>query len=121
MSDQKVWLVTGAGRGLGVDIAEAALAAGHAVVATGRNPETVIAAVGAHDDLLVVALDVTDPASAAFAVQATVDRFGRLDVLVKNAATSTPGSSRNSARRNSGRRSRPRCSARSMSPAPPCR
>src|SRR4249919_576468 len=77
MSDQKVWLVTGAGRGLGVDIAEAALAAGHDVVATGRNPETVIAAVGAHDDLLVVALDVTDPASAAFAVQATVDRFGR--------------------------------------------
>lgn len=59
MSDQKVWLVTGAGRGLGVDIAEAALASGHAVVATGRNPETVIAAVGAHDDLLVVALDVT--------------------------------------------------------------
>ena len=91
MSDQKVWLVTGAGRGLGVDIAEAALAAGHAVVATGRNPETVIAAVGAHDDLLVVALDVTDPASAAFAVQATVDRFGRLDVLVNNAGNFNAG------------------------------
>ena len=91
MSDQKVWLVTGAGRGLGVDIAEAALAAGHAVVATGRNPETVIAVVGAHDDLLVVALDVTDPASAAFAVQATVDRFGRLDVLVNNAGNFNAG------------------------------
>ena len=91
MSDQKVWLVTGAGRGLGVDIAEAALAAGHAVVATGRNPETVIAPVGAHDDLLVVALDVTDPASAAFAVQATVDRFGRLDVLVNNAGNFNAG------------------------------
>ena len=38
MSDKKVWFVTGAGRGMGVDIAKAALAAGHAVVATGRNP-----------------------------------------------------------------------------------
>jgi len=45
MSDKKVWLVTGAGRGLGVDIAKAALAAGHAVVATGRNPEKVTAAI----------------------------------------------------------------------------
>ena len=54
MTDKKVWLVTGAGRGMGVDIAKAALAAGHAVVATGRNPETVGAAVGVHDDLLVV-------------------------------------------------------------------
>ena len=62
MSDKKVWFVTGAGRGLGVDIAKAALAAGHAVVATGRNPEKVSSAIGAHDDLLVVALDVTDPA-----------------------------------------------------------
>ena len=61
MSEKRVWLVTGAGRGLGVDITKAALAAGHAVVATGRNPERVAAAVGVHDDLLVVPLDVTDP------------------------------------------------------------
>ena len=66
MSDKKVWLVTGAGRGLGVDIAKAALAAGHAVVATGRNPERVRAAIGEHDDLLAVKLDVTDPADASF-------------------------------------------------------
>jgi short chain dehydrogenase len=64
MSHKKIWLVTGAGRGLGTDIAKAALAAGHAVVATGRNPERVASALGAHDDLLVVALDVTDPAAA---------------------------------------------------------
>jgi 3alpha(or 20beta)-hydroxysteroid dehydrogenase len=89
MSDKKVWLVTGAGRGMGVDIAKAALAAGHAVVATGRNPEKVSAAVGAHDDLMVVELDVTDPASAAAAVQAAVGRFGRLDVLVNNAGIFT--------------------------------
>ena len=84
-TDKKVWLVTGAGRGMGVDIAEAALAAGNAVVATGRNPERVTAALGTHDDLLAVALDVTDPASARAAVDAALDRFGRVDVLVNNA------------------------------------
>jgi NAD(P)-dependent dehydrogenase (short-subunit alcohol dehydrogenase family) len=85
MSEKKIWFVTGAGRGMGVDIARAALAAGHAVVATGRNPERVSSAVGAHDDLLTVALDVTDPASAQAAVDAAVERFGRIDVLVNNA------------------------------------
>src|SRR3954454_11862874 len=85
VTDRKVWLVTGAGRGMGVDIARAALAAGHAVVATGRNPERVTAALRAHDDLLAVALDVTDPASAQAAAQAAVERFGRIEVLVNNA------------------------------------
>jgi len=85
MSDKKVWLVTGAGRGLGVDITKAALAAGHAVVATGRNAEKVRTAIGQHDDLLAVRLDVTDPADAEAAVAAGVDRFGRIDVLVNNA------------------------------------
>jgi len=84
-TEQKVWLVTGAGRGMGVDIARAALAAGHAVVATGRNPERVTQAVGQSDDLLGVKLDVTDPADARAAVRAAVDRFGRIDVLVNNA------------------------------------
>jgi NAD(P)-dependent dehydrogenase (short-subunit alcohol dehydrogenase family) len=85
MPDKKVWFVTGAGRGMGVDIAKAALAAGNAVVATGRNPERVSAALGPHDDLLVVKLDVTDPADAQAAVRAAVERFGRIDVLVNNA------------------------------------
>jgi NAD(P)-dependent dehydrogenase (short-subunit alcohol dehydrogenase family) len=85
MTDKKVWLVTGAGRGMGVDIAKAALAAGHAVVATGRNTDTVMAALGQDDDLLVVKLDVTDPADAEAAVQAAVERFGRIDVVVNNA------------------------------------
>jgi NAD(P)-dependent dehydrogenase (short-subunit alcohol dehydrogenase family) len=91
MSDKNVWFVTGAGRGMGVDIAKAALAAGHAVVATGRNPEKVAAVLGAHDDLIVVALDVTDPASADAAVQASVDQFGRIDVLVNNAGNFNAG------------------------------
>lgn len=82
---KKVWFITGAGRGMGTDIAKAALAAGHAVVATGRNPQKVTQAVGENKDLLAVKLDVTDPADAAAAIQAAVDRFGRIDVLVNNA------------------------------------
>ena len=84
-TDKKVWLVTGAGRGMGVDLAKAALAAGHAVVATGRNTDTVKKALGEHDDLLAAELDVTSPASAETAVAAAVERFGRIDLLVNNA------------------------------------
>jgi len=85
MAEKKVWLITGAGRGLGVDIAKAALAAGHAVVATGRNAAGVTAAVGEYDDLLTTKLDVTRPADAQAAVEAAVAKFGQLDVLVNNA------------------------------------
>jgi NAD(P)-dependent dehydrogenase (short-subunit alcohol dehydrogenase family) len=85
MPDKKVWLVTGAGRGMGVDIANATLAAGHAVVATGRDTQTVEQALGDHDDLSVVALDVTSLDSAQAATEAAVGRFGRIDVLVNNA------------------------------------
>ena len=85
MSDKKVWFITGAGRGMGVDIVRAALAAGHAVVATSRNAETVANALGEADDVLVVELDITNLASAEAAVQAALERFGRIDVLVNNA------------------------------------
>jgi NAD(P)-dependent dehydrogenase (short-subunit alcohol dehydrogenase family) len=91
VTDKKIWFITGAGRGMGVDIATAALAAGHAVVATGRNPERVSAAIGETDDLLAVKLDVTDPADAQAAVQAAVQRFGRIDVLVNNAGNFNAG------------------------------
>jgi NAD(P)-dependent dehydrogenase (short-subunit alcohol dehydrogenase family) len=91
MSTKKVWFITGAGRGMGVDIAQAALAAGYAVVATGRDPKKVAQAVGESDDLLAVALDVTDPTSARAAVQAAVERFGRIDVLVNNAGNFIAG------------------------------
>jgi NAD(P)-dependent dehydrogenase (short-subunit alcohol dehydrogenase family) len=85
MTDKKIWFITGAGRGMGVDIAKAALASGNAAVATGRNTDAVAKAVGAADDLLIVKLDITSPQDAADAVQAAVDRFGRIDVLVNNA------------------------------------
>ena len=85
MTTQQVWLITGAGRGLGFAIARAALAAGHAVVATGRDPQKVAAAIGKHDNLLAVKLDVTRPEDAQTAVQATIRKFGSIDVLVNNA------------------------------------
>ena len=85
MTERKVWLITGAGRGLGVDIAKAVLAAGHAVVATGRDAAKVAAAVGDHDNLLAIKLDVTRPQDAQAAVEAAVAKFGRIDVLVNNA------------------------------------
>ncbi|MGW0648791.1 SDR family oxidoreductase [Streptomyces umbrinus] len=82
----KVILVTGAGRGLGTDIAREALAAGHQVVATGRRPEEVEKTLGGpQDNLLVTKLDVTSPEDAEAAAQAAVDRFGRIDVLINNA------------------------------------
>jgi NAD(P)-dependent dehydrogenase (short-subunit alcohol dehydrogenase family) len=87
MDTNKVWLITGAGRGMGVDIAKAALAAGNKVVATGRNTEKVAQALGESNNLLIVKLNVTDQTDAEAAVKAAVDRFGRLDVLVNNAAS----------------------------------
>src|SRR5579872_3326339 len=85
MESKKVWFITGAGRGMGVDIAKSALAAGHAVVASGRNAEAVHRALGEADNLLVLELDITSLASAEAAVRVALEHFGRVDVLVNNA------------------------------------
>lgn len=85
--NHKVWLITGAGRGMGVDIAKAALVAGHKVVATGRNTGKVAAALGESENLLIEKLDITNAADAVSAVDAAIKRFGRIDVLVNNAAS----------------------------------
>jgi NAD(P)-dependent dehydrogenase (short-subunit alcohol dehydrogenase family) len=91
MTNDKVWLITGAGRGMGVDIAKEALAAGHKVVATGRNTDSVAKALGENENLLIVKLDVTKQADADAAVNAAVEKFGRIDVLVNNAANFIAG------------------------------
>jgi NAD(P)-dependent dehydrogenase (short-subunit alcohol dehydrogenase family) len=85
MTDKKTWFITGAGRGMGVDIARAALEAGHQVVATGRDTTRIADTLGVHNDLLPVELDITSPESAQSAVRAAVDRFSGIDVLVNNA------------------------------------
>jgi NAD(P)-dependent dehydrogenase (short-subunit alcohol dehydrogenase family) len=85
--NKKVWLITGAGRGMGTDFARAALAAGQAVVATGRKADAVSKALGQSDELLTVTLDVTRRSDAEAAVRIAVERFGRIDVLVNNASS----------------------------------
>jgi NAD(P)-dependent dehydrogenase (short-subunit alcohol dehydrogenase family) len=87
VSNKNIWFITGAGRGMGADFAKAALAAGHSVVAAGRDTDRVSKALGQSNDLLPVKLDVTSRADAEAAVRAAVDRFGRIDVLVNNAAS----------------------------------
>jgi NAD(P)-dependent dehydrogenase (short-subunit alcohol dehydrogenase family) len=91
MARTKVWLITGAGRGLGVDIAKAALAAGQQVVATGRNTNKIGQVFEKSVDLLIVKLDITNPEDAVSAVKTAVDHFGRVDVLVNNAANFNAG------------------------------
>jgi NAD(P)-dependent dehydrogenase (short-subunit alcohol dehydrogenase family) len=91
MMNNKVWFITGAGRGMGVDITKAALAAGHKVVATGRNTENIAKAIGEADNLLIVKLDVTKSIDAEAAVTAAVEKFGGIDVLVNNAANFVAG------------------------------
>jgi NAD(P)-dependent dehydrogenase (short-subunit alcohol dehydrogenase family) len=82
----KVWMITGASRGIGLEIARAALGAGHQVVATARQPEQVLNALGEHSGrLLAVPLDVTQPEQAQAAVEAAKQQFWRIDVLVNNA------------------------------------
>src|SRR3954449_5387677 len=82
-----VWFVTGAARGMGIELAKAALEAGYRVVGTARDAAKVTAALGEHDNLLAVSLDITDAAAVQAAVDAAVERFGRIDTLVNNAGS----------------------------------
>ena len=91
MNDQRVWMITGASRGMGVAFSNAALAAGDAVVATGRRPDEIARVLGESDSLLAVKLDVTRVDDAQAAADAAVKRFGRIDVLVNNAGASFKG------------------------------
>jgi NAD(P)-dependent dehydrogenase (short-subunit alcohol dehydrogenase family) len=82
----KVWLITGASRGLGVNLTKAALAAGFKVVATGRNTDKVADAIGvSSDNLFILKIDITNPQDIESAVKSAVNKFGTIDVLVNNA------------------------------------
>ncbi|WP_108251051.1 SDR family oxidoreductase [Planctomonas deserti] len=91
MSQNRVYFITGAARGMGIDIARAALDAGHSVVATARDASKVTTALGEHENLLPVSLDITDENAARAAADAAVERFGRIDVLVNNAGIFVAG------------------------------
>ena len=84
---KRVWFITGAARGIGARIVEAALAQGDAVVATSRDATSLQQRFGAQPGLLALALalDVTSEAQAAAAAEAALARFGRIDILVNNA------------------------------------
>jgi len=73
---QKVWFITGAGRGIGIDLVKAALEAGHLIVATARDAASITDEVGEHERLLPLAMDVTDPAAINAAVRQAQERFG---------------------------------------------
>jgi NAD(P)-dependent dehydrogenase (short-subunit alcohol dehydrogenase family) len=99
--EARVWLITGCSAGFGRALTEAALAAGDIVVATARRPETLASITVTTGDsgdsgdpagvLCPMALDVTDPGAVDRVVQATIDRFGRIDVLVNNAGHGSVG------------------------------
>jgi len=89
--NKKVWLITGAGRGMGLDITKAVLATGDNVIATGRSTEKLAKALGKADNLLIVKLDVTNPEDALAAIQSGLDRFGKIDILINNAANFKAG------------------------------
>ena len=89
----KTWFITGSSRGVGREIARAALNGGDNVVATARNAVAVDDLVELHPDrVLPLTLDVSDPDAASHAVRAAVARFGRLDVVVNNAGYANFGS-----------------------------
>src|SRR5688572_26898438 len=85
MKKNKVWFITGAGSGIGLEISKSALAAGYKVIASGRNTEKVSNAIGKSENLLVVKMDVSNPSEIETAVKSAVDKFGTIDVLVNNA------------------------------------
>jgi len=81
----RVWFITGASRGFGLEIAKAVLEQGGAVVAAARNPDECRERLKSLGDVLAVRCDVTDRASVALAVDEAARHYGKIDVLVNNA------------------------------------
>lgn len=85
MKENKVWFITGASSGIGLEIAKSALATGYKVVATGRDPEKVLNSIRVSENLLVLKMDVTNSKEIEAAVKSAIDKFSTIDVLVNNA------------------------------------
>jgi NAD(P)-dependent dehydrogenase (short-subunit alcohol dehydrogenase family) len=93
MQNQKVWLVTGASKGLGLSLVKQLLASNYKVAATSRSAESLKQAVGStSDSFLPLAVSLTDETSVAEAISATLNKFGRIDVVVNNAGYGLTGS-----------------------------
>jgi NAD(P)-dependent dehydrogenase (short-subunit alcohol dehydrogenase family) len=88
---KKVWFVTGASKGLGLSLVQELLAQGYDVAATSRTERSLIDAVGIHDNFLPIEMDITNNEEVSKAVQTTIQRFGKLDVVVNNAGYSQIG------------------------------
>jgi NAD(P)-dependent dehydrogenase (short-subunit alcohol dehydrogenase family) len=95
---KRVWLITGASRGIGAKIAAAALANGDAVVATARDANSIIQRFGEQPGLLAATLDVTNEAQGVAVANAAIEHFGRIDVLVNNAGFGVLGGGRSQRR-----------------------
>ena len=86
MKKNKVWFITGASSGFGLEISKLVLAAGNKIIATGRDANKVANAIGeTSDNLLVLKMDVTNPIEIGAAVKSAINKFGTIDVLVNNA------------------------------------
>ena len=81
---EKIWMITGASRGLGAEIAKTALAAGDKLIATARDAQALVH-LGSPENLIAISMDVTDEAQVKSGVSEGVRRFGKIDVLVNNA------------------------------------
>jgi NAD(P)-dependent dehydrogenase (short-subunit alcohol dehydrogenase family) len=88
---KKVWFVTGASKGLGLSLVQELLAQGYYVAATSRTERSLINAVGIHDNFLPIEMEITNNEEVSKAVQTTIQRFGKLDVVVNNAGYSQIG------------------------------
>ncbi len=91
MSNQKVWFITGASKGLGLALVKRLLAEGFKVAATSRKMSELTEAVGTHDSFLPLEVDVTGEASVKEAINKTISKFGSLDAIVNNAGYGLPG------------------------------